>query len=394
MINIVKPPISKYSNGYENSKFSVTWSIFIFLVVVFSGLTTFHLLSSDPNITTSAFALFFSVLSLFFLYKTRKYNIVAIIATISGSIICHYAMFVIDDSERISDLMWLILITFYAFFTLGSTWGGIFLILNLSGMLLKVTMFPVSAPEPSSWQHMNTIINISISTLAVGFIIHKLIKSSESSNKELKDLNDKLAIQNDEKTALLKEIHHRVKNNLQVVSSLLRLQASELTDIHTKDQFNEAVSRISSMALIHEKMYQKEDLANLDLKVYLDSLIEELMMTYSTVENMNVIIDSNLEHMEIKNLVPIALIFNELITNSLKHAFIDKESGEISISIKTNEQDVLITYMDNGSWIKTDNEYSFGLTLIDTFTEQLDGKYTLNHEKGTEYQFCFSTPRK
>lgn len=389
-----KTPESNYPSYFEKSKFSVTWSIFVFLVFVFSGLCISHGLTADPSILSSSFALLFSIIALIILVKTREYKIVALVAAISGTIICQYMMFIIDDSERISDLMWILLVTFYIFYTLGSKWGGIILTTNLTGLLLKVTLFTESIQQLGIEHHIKTIVNVAISTVAIGFIIHKIISSSEQNNRELNSLNIQLANQNKEKTVLLKEIHHRVKNNLQVVSSLLRLQASELTDPHTKAQFNDAVARISSMALIHEKMYQKEDLANLDLKVYLDSLIKDLMNSYSKTEGIIVAIDSNLQYMKIKNLVPIALIFNELITNSLKHAFTNTKQGEINISILTKGQDVLISYRDNGNWIKPVSDNSFGMTLIDTFTEQLDGEYTINLEKGTEYKFCFSTPRK
>jgi two-component system, sensor histidine kinase PdtaS len=393
-IRMFKTPESNYPSYFEKSKFSVTWSIFVFLVFVFSGLCISHGLTADPSILSSSFALLFSIIALIILVKTREYKLVALTAAISGTIICQYSMFIIDDSERVSDLMWILLVTFYIFYTLGSKWGGIILTTNLTGLLIKVTLFTESIQQLGIDHHIKTIVNVAISTVAVGFIIHKLISSSERNNRELNSLNIQLENKNEEKSVLLKEIHHRVKNNLQVVSSLLRLQANELTDETAKDQFSEAISRISSMALIHEKMYQKEDLANLDLKAYLDSLIIDLMSTYSANGEINVTIDSNLEHMEIKNLVPVALIFNELITNSLKHAFTNTKQGEINISILTKGLDVLISYRDNGNWIKPVSDNSFGMTLIETFTEQLDGEYTINLEKGTEYKFCFSTPRK
>lgn len=389
-----KTPESIYSGYFEKSKFAVTWSVFVFLVFVFSGLSISHGLTEDPSILSSSFALLFSIIALIILVKTRKYKLVALTAAISGTIISQYSMFIIDDSERVSDLMWILLLTFYIFYTLGSKWGGIILITNLTGLLIKVTLFTESIQQLGIDHHIKTIVNVAISTVAVAYIINKLISSSERNNRELNSLNVQLSSQNEEKTLLLKEIHHRVKNNLQVVSSLLRLQSNELTDEATKEQFSEAISRISSMALIHEKMYQKENLANLDLKVYLDSLISDLMITYSANQEINVAINSNLEHMEIKNLVPVALIFNELITNTLKHAFTNTKQGEINISILTKGLDVLISYRDNGNWVKPVSDNSFGMILIETFTEQLDGEYTINHEKGTEYKFCFSTPRK
>lgn len=395
MFKKIKPPISKFSDNIDIAKFNVTWNIFVFLIVVFSGLSIYHLLSSDPNVFTSIGALVFSTFSILLLSNTRKYKASAIIAIVAGAIICQFTMFIIDDSERISDLMWMMLVSFYAFYILGAKWGTLVLTTSLAGLLIKVTLFTENIQQLSSDHHVDTIANVSISTISVVFIIYKLIKSSEVSNAEMKLLNKKLAAQNEEKTVLLKEIHHRVKNNLQVVSSLLRLQANELNDNQTKEQFQEAISRIGSMALIHEKMYQKEELAKLDFRAYLDSLVDDLIRSYANKVEITTTVHSELFQIEIKNVVPIALIFNELITNSLKHAFNDMQKGKIDISITTQGKDVLISYKDNGKWVKSEEEeQSFGIILIDTFTEQLDGKYELNTSNGTEYLFRFSTPRK
>jgi len=184
---------------------------------------------------------------------------------------------------------------------------------------------------------------------------------------------------------LLKEIHHRVKNNLQLISSLLRLQAADIGDEKVESHFNEAVDRIKSMSLIHEKMYQQDELAKLDLQEYLEALVNEILASHSSNKSISINVHSELTQVNIKNIVPIALLFNELIINSLKHAFTNHDKGEINISVIKNENGFLISYADNGTWVEPTKASSFGFELIDTLCQQLDGSCIRDINKGTSY---------
>ena len=190
-----------------------------------------------------------------------------------------------------------------------------------------------------------------------------------------------------DKELLLKEIHHRVKNNLQLISSLLRLQSLDIHDEKVEKHFNEAVDRIRSIALIHEKMYQQNELSKIDLELYLKSLVNDILTSNTSNKLIQIDINSEIESINIKNIVPIALLLNELITNSLKHAFEEQNEGKITIKMKKNGECTNLIYSDNGQWKTPSNSNGFGTKLIETLCIQLDGKYTKDVSNGTTYYF-------
>jgi two-component sensor histidine kinase len=219
------------------------------------------------------------------------------------------------------------------------------------------------------------------------YLIIKLINEHKHVTNELELKNKLVNDQNNEKTVLLKEIHHRIKNNLQIISSLSRMQSRDIDDEKTIKLLEDAINRVIAMSLIHEKMYQSNNLSKINLKNYLETLSSELITSYSINTPVSIKVDTELELVTPKFLVSFALIFNELITNSLKHGLKHKTSGVIKIKIIKNESTLEITYFDNGNWIESTNKKSFGLELIDTLTEQLDGKYKRDHSSGTLYNF-------
>jgi two-component sensor histidine kinase len=153
--------------------------------------------------------------------------------------------------------------------------------------------------------------------------------------------------------------------------------------------FEASVNRIQAMALIHEKMYQGENLSKINLEDYLDGLAKDIFRSYFDETKINFTIKSELEIIGNRTIVPIALIFNELITNSLKHAFADSEKGSISMEIKLSSNNYFtLDYFDSGKWKAKSKSSSFGLELIETFTEQLDGTLErISDEKGTLFKF-------
>ena len=186
---------------------------------------------------------------------------------------------------------------------------------------------------------------------------------------------------------MLKEIHHRVKNNLQVISSMIKLQSIETNDLPAKKMFDATISRVVAMALIHEKMYQKDNLSKINLEDYLKSLSNDIYRTYYIDTDIKFNISSDVEVIGNRTIVPLALIFNELISNSIKYAFQSKTEGIITITVnKIINNQFKVTYSDNGTWINTDKKSTFGLELIQTFVEQLDGEINKEvNEHGTTY---------
>lgn len=198
-----------------------------------------------------------------------------------------------------------------------------------------------------------------------------------------------------EKEVLLKEIHHRVKNNLQVISSLLDLQASHIQDERAIEMFRDSQNRVSSMGLIHERLYQAEDLARIDFSDYIRDLVNNLFYSYS-VDAAAVQLDIQVNEvvLDVDRGIPCGLIINELVSNSLKYAFPEGRKGVIHITLQNTGGKVELMVDDNGIGIPegTDlqNTPSLGLKLVNTLVRQLKGAVTLERGKGTRFTIEFA----
>jgi len=197
-----------------------------------------------------------------------------------------------------------------------------------------------------------------------------------------------------EKIVLLREIHHRVKNNLQIVSSLLNLQAGYITDKKILEVFKESQTRIRSMALIHEKLYQSRDLDKINFSDYIDSLIKDLFKSYrSQLNRINISCETGQIFLEIDQAILCGLIINELISNSIKHAFTGREEGEILVRLFNEGNEYQIVVEDNGIGFPNDfdieNTDSLGLQLVTSLTSQMAGKLDITSENGTSVKISF-----
>ena len=198
----------------------------------------------------------------------------------------------------------------------------------------------------------------------------------------------------EEKEMLLKEIHHRVKNNLMIISSLLNLQSGYIKDKESQDIFKESQNRARSMALIHERLYRSTDLKKIDFGDYIQSLSKDLFNTY--ISNSSLIaLKINVENifLDINTAIPLGLIVNELITNSLKHAFPNGRKGEINVEFHKKDEKYEFTVKDNGIGFPKDIDFkktdSLGLQIVTNLTDQIDGKIELNINNGTEFKINF-----
>lgn len=203
-----------------------------------------------------------------------------------------------------------------------------------------------------------------------------------------------------EKYLLLQEIHHRVKNNMQVISSLIRLQSGYIKDNKYLEVFRESQNRIKSMALIHEKLYQSGDLIHIDFGKYIKNLADSLIRSYGVnPEKVPIRVNAEDIMLEIDSAIPCGLLVNELVSNSLKHAFPEGEQGEITIVFRaTGEDEIELSVSDNGvgapEHLDFRNAESFGLRLVAILAEdQLQGKIKLNRDQGTEFSVTFKKTR-
>jgi len=213
---------------------------------------------------------------------------------------------------------------------------------------------------------------------------------------ERKQADEKIKASLKEKEVLLKEIHHRVKNNLQIISSLLKLQSSSIKDKHTLEMFKDSQSRIRTMALIHEKLYQSQDISRVNFAEYISNLAANLFRSYELVTTaINPIINVENIFLEIDVAVPCGLIINELVSNSLKYAFPDRRKGEIQIHLYFfNEHEIKLIVSDNGIGLPKDldfkNTETLGLQLVSNLVEQLEGTIEVNGHSGTEFRIKFA----
>jgi len=197
-----------------------------------------------------------------------------------------------------------------------------------------------------------------------------------------------------EKEILLQEIHHRVKNNLQVISSLLNLQSQGIQDEKTLEVFQESQNRIRSMALIHEKLYRSSDLARVDFAEYIRNLSSFLIRSYRS-RTVQLDLQASDIYLSIDNAVPCGLIINELISNALKHAFVDGREGEIGVMMQQLvDQRIRLIVRDNGVGLPTDVDYmntgSLGLQLVTMLVQQLDGTVEMRNNNGAEFEITFA----
>ena len=274
---------------------------------------------------------------------------------------------------------------------------------NISRPLKKLTL---SVAEISQGNYNATIdIHSSdeLGTLANAFndmvsTIKAAQENLEEKYREIRQKNNLLQSSLQEKVLLIKEVHHRVKNNLQIISSLLKLQANNLSDSQSIDAFNESQQRIRSMALIHEKLYKNGNFVKLNLEEYVKDLLNSLFITYKlstykvsrNIEIGNIPVDVDIA-------ITLGLLINEIVTNSIKYALSNADNGIISIKLKSYEKNCYsLVIKDNGKGfpaeINVDESESLGIMLIKTLTEQLQGTIKFNSNNGAEVIIDFPIP--
>ena len=199
----------------------------------------------------------------------------------------------------------------------------------------------------------------------------------------------------EEKEILLKEIHHRVKNNMQIILSILNLQARKANDAKITDFVKEGESRIQSMAIIHEKLYQSDNLADISFNEYINQLVEFIYQVYNVdKKKIPYAIDARNIHLDINTAVPLGLIVNELVCNSLKHGFKEKENGSISIQLDQLQlKEYKLTITDTGDGLPENFDIkkasTLGLKLIQTLTRQINGTLEIGDGSGSMFSIYF-----
>ena len=228
--------------------------------------------------------------------------------------------------------------------------------------------------------------------LILAIVIVFLITEKRKSDKLSTSLKKSLT----QKEILMKEIHHRVKNNLQVISSLLRLQSATLKEEAAKQALGESQNRVLSIALIHQKLYQEENMESVEFSTFANELFKQLTSVFDN-KSKNVTLKNNIPqtffHIDVA--VSLGLILNELYTNTFKYGTTSKSTPLIELNLSGDGQVYRLTYADNGSGLPSDinfeNSDSLGLKLINRLSKQLNGKAEYSYRNGSVFTINFTT---
>ena len=202
-----------------------------------------------------------------------------------------------------------------------------------------------------------------------------------------------------EKDVLLKEIHHRVKNNLQIIISLLNLQSGYIKDETTLKAVKDGQSRVRSMALVHEKFYQSDTVTEIDFGEYLKKLCQFLYQSYGDkTDRIDVAIQGDEVLLDMDTAMPCALLVNEVVSNAYKYAFPGQRKGTIEIKLKKQSGKTVLGISDNGVGFPAGYDFeksdSLGMQLVQALTSQIDGELKVSHENGSSFEVSFVYPKK
>lgn len=381
---------------YERGKYTLALRLCFLFSGLFALLTIFESFNSVRNSIVYAICTIIPITELIYLKKTKKYRIVYLTLCSLGTIVAFYTLNFFVEEIHYGDFLWMIMIILLAYWGLNIQLGVVFLLLNLLtiayyfGFSAQVNL--TSLREINFISSLSVYVEVSVAFISISTVIHQFIKfykySYESlliSKQELEHSNKLITLKNEENIVLMKEVHHRVKNNLQIITSLLRLQKQNLTP-EVQEKFDESINRVMTMALIHRKLYQSNDLTNVNLESYINDLVNEIFSSLAMDENVKTTIQSDYSNIGLKTIVPLGLLLNELLSNSFKHAFNEINNNEINIQIrKSNDNTFELKYQDNGNWKNiNDNDHHFGLELVETLTEQMEGNY---YREDSSYTF-------
>jgi two-component sensor histidine kinase len=399
-------PTSKhqFEDIFEEANYLITLRFTLFLVIAIQILFIAQFISFDKvRFILVLFSLIISGLFYVYIYKTGKYKFPAILGNILYAIIIQLALYNVPKNPHVIEGLWMVNNVFFAYRCVNKNLGlAIGLIHGISISIHYLLNFnnhyELTNEIVYNWyDKVGISINIFSAFLVFTYFLHQTIDTNRRASLKIKLVNDEMKKQfetinkqNEEKTILLKEIHHRVKNNLQLIVSLLRLQSYELTDKEAINQFEEAINRIITIASVHEKIYQNDSLSKVNIESYFKEISQDIISMSEINSKINIDFEFQLNSIKLKPIIPLALIFNELISNSIKHFDIEKENLQIKVEFKySGQNNLMLIYHDNGTWKEKNNKKSLGLELIAALTKQIDGTMQLIKEPETKYTFEF-----
>lgn len=373
----INPDIEKIINKRRNR---ILLSIYIFTFLIFSIFIAKDLLLKNlDNIAIEIIPLVAIVISYLLFYKNKNLDIASYSITIIGGISTIY----VASFNQYESLIFLYVIPFYI--------GSVFLFSLKKGIIINIiytiflffTMFCTCTNQSTTnniFLHDNMAIFNFVLVLAIIFSFTYFYEMSRvDAYKMLLNLTYK-------KDMLYNEIHHRIKNNLNLVTSMLSMQSAK-SDLHVKKIIETSKERINSIAMVHSMLYVSDNIEKINSKEFIARLSNNLLNS----ANIPIKLKTNIKEMELplNEIIPIGLILNELMTNSIKYAFESIKEPKITIVLHVHKEVVHLTYHDNGIGKKEDIQNSLGLTLVHINAKQLKGNLKIKQNHGLTYKITY-----
>ena len=311
-------------------------------------------------------------------------------------------IFLNEEILHLGTLLWIIILILYSLYTLGKTVGMIFALISVVLYVYYLSFMLAPQILKLGGQLLETVplivLEISIAFITILFTLNVYLTSIRSTqseliskNKQLTQKNKEITRQHEEKIVMLKEIHHRVKNNLQIINSLIRLQSHKYKDDKFQLLFDDIQNRIFAMSAVHERIYKSQDLSDINIYDYFDELFKDLLNQYGANEKVAYTLNTEVEYVNAQHVIPVGLILNELISNSLKHGF--KSEGNISFTYFLKGENAVFDYRDDGKGYNVDEvSPNFGLELIELLVEQMEGEMQVISSIGQGARYIISLP--
>ena len=403
-MSLFTPRHAAFESHIERAKFLMVYRLTLIFTLIFLALSIVFFNVEFYALMGYLASLLIASVALVYLLFTKKYQHLFLSFAVCGTCISQFSCFFSMTTTHYVDFLWMIICSLLAFIGMGKNWGLALLSVNALGMayfvFFRLNAHIVAIKPFSRVEAIGAFVELLLALFVLAYLMYQFISFQNYSEAKLRKANFDLAHQNSTITAknnenitLIKEIHHRVKNNLQIIISLLRLQQSEIVSEEARAHFTEAINRVMVMSSIHQRLYREKEVARIDLAAYVQDLVEDLKAIFQDNEKtITVHIETSYEEIDLKTVVPLGLLLNELISNSYKYAFRDKSAGDIYIRINDHGNDFQMTYADSGTWQnKTAAGGGFGLDLINILAEQLNGSFKFEtNERGTNYHFSLS----
>lgn len=390
------------SSNFDVIRMRLAKRMSVMFLIVFIFLSFAYYSDSFESFVTMLLGIVLSLISVWSVWSLKSFLVPFYIYSFGGVFVTSFALLTFHNTIHFVDILWIIAAVQLGFFGIGKRIG--MMLLSCAIIVIAIFIFFIinihieQVTIRSDYQNFTLIIELASAFLLNLYFVFMLLGEYEVSIERFKETvfekmkqNKLIESQNQEKSILIREVHYRVKENLQIISTFLRMQQHEINSEEVKTVFVEAINRVDSMLLVHNKLYKGNKLTNASVYDYVKGLIKDSVGLSLLRNEVEINVRTNVSTFDMKTLLPIGLILNELTSNAIKHAFPNKSNPCITIEIMLIDNVVKLIFIDNGTWKQnTNSKSSFGLALIEMLTEQLEGKIKVEkNQDSTMYLLLF-----